>query len=542
MNTKPASILIVDDNAVTRDILAVQLEAQGHLVVTAVSGQDAITQLDQCPIDLILLDIIMPEMDGFELLSIIKEHELYQYIPVIILSSLDDMESMVRGIEMGAEDFMLKSGNAKLLNARINASLEKKRLHDKEQTRLAELSVLQEIDRELNHSLEMKRAMEITLDWAVKRTHAQAGLMATLADDRIEVVTAQGYTYELYEHDQELLLDSLPALQTALEEERLVCLGDTSGAGLLIRTRSQIALPIYRETAVIAILLLESPNINQWNGDATAFLSRLGSHAAIAIANAQLYEAVQSANDAKTEFVSFVSHELKNPMTSIKGHAKLLVSGDFGEINNTQSEFLQTIQNNVDRMDRLVSDLTDISRMESGKVKLNVEKVSLTEITEDIVTTLQAQIDQKQQIVNIDYPEELPPLFGDRTRLSQILLNLVSNAHKYTPENGHIQLHAEEMNSFTETAELRPMIHLSVKDDGIGIKEEEKMAIFSKYFRTSDTEVLKAPGTGLGLNITRNLVDLHDGRIWFESEYEKGTTFHVVLPVAPPQSLNGSSQ
>ena len=540
MSIKPASILIVDDNAVTRDILTIQLEAQGHLVVTAVDGQDAIFQLTQFPIDLVLLDIIMPEMDGFELLTYIKTNETLQHIPVIILSSVEDMESMVRGIELGAEDFILKAGNPKLLEARINASLEKKRLRDKEQTRLTELSILQEIDMELNHSLDMKRAMEITLDWAMKQTEAQAGLMATLADERIEVVTARGYTYELYERDQELLLDAIPALQTALEEEDLICIGDTSGAGLLMRTRSQIALPIYRETAVIAMLLLESPQPNQWNGETTNFLNRLGNHAAIAIANAQLYEAVQSANDAKTEFVSFVSHELKNPMTSIKGHAKMLVSGDFGDVNNMQSDFLHTIQSNVDRMDRLVSDLTDISRMESGKVKLNVEKVSLADITLDVKTTLQTQIDAKQQSLTADYPESLPDLFGDRTRLIQILLNLVSNAHKYTPEGGHIHLYAEEMNSFTETAELRPMIHLSVKDDGIGIKEEEKMAIFSKYFRTTDTEVLKAPGTGLGLNITRNLVELHDGRIWFESEYEKGTTFHVVLPVAPQQSLNGT--
>ncbi len=540
MSIKPAAILIVDDNAVTRDILTIQLEAQGHLVVTAVDGQDAIFQLSQSPIDLILLDIIMPNMDGFELLSFVKADEMYRYIPVIILSAIEDMESMVQGIEMGAEDFILKAGNPNLLKARIRACLVKKRVRDQEQLHLKELAILQEIDMELNHSLDMKRAMEITLDWAIKRTEAEAGLMATLIEDQVEVVASRGYTYELYEHDQALLLDSLPALQTALEEEKLVCIADTEGAGLLIRTRSQIALPIYRETAVIAMLLLESPHPNQWNSDVTIFLNRLGNHAAIAIANAQLYEAVQFANEAKTEFVSFVSHELKNPMTSIKGHAKMLVSGDFGQVNETQSDFLYTIQNNVDRMDRLVSDLTDISRMESGKVTLNVQKVSLSEITEDVVATLQAQIDEKEQKIHVTFPETLPFLFGDRTRLIQILLNLLSNAHKYTPQGGNIEIYAEEMNSVTETAELRPMIHVTVKDDGIGIKEEEKMGIFSKYFRTSDTEVLKAPGTGLGLNITRNLVELHDGRIWFESEHEKGSTFHIVLPVVPQQSLNGN--
>ena len=541
MSIKPASILIVDDNRVTRDILAIQLEAQGRFVVTAVNADDAISHLHQLPIDLIVLDIIMPGMDGFELLAYLKQDTRLQHIPVIILSAIDDLESMVRGIEMGAEDFIHKTGNPKLLEARINASLEKKRLLDKEYSRLEEMAILQEIDMELNHSLDMKRVMEITLDWAIKQTEAQAGLMATLVNNRIEVVTAKGYTYELYESDQELLPDSLPALQTALEEENLVCIGDTAGAGLLIRTRSQIALPIYRDTAVIALLLLESPQPHQWNGETTSFLNRLGNHAAIAIANAQLYEAVQSANDAKTEFVSFVSHELKNPMTSIKGHAKMLLSGDFGAIDHIQEEFLHTIQNNVDRMDRLVSDLTDISRMESGKVTLNVQKVSLPEIAEDVIASLQNQIDEKQQTVTVNFPEDLPFLLGDHTRLTQILLNLLSNAHKYTSENGLINLHAEEMNSVTETAELRPMIHLTVKDNGIGIKEEEKAAIFSKYFRTSDTQILKAPGTGLGLNITKNLVELHDGRIWFESEYQKGSTFHVILPIAPTQFLNGNN-
>ena len=132
MSIKPASILIVDDNAVTRDILAIQLEAQGHFVSTAVDGHDAISCLNQSPVDLILLDIIMPEMDGFELLSHLKENPRLQHLPVIILSSVEDLESMVRGIELGAEDFILKTGNPKLLEARISASLEKKRLRDKE--------------------------------------------------------------------------------------------------------------------------------------------------------------------------------------------------------------------------------------------------------------------------------------------------------------------------------------------------------------------------------------------------------------------------
>ncbi|MCP4420494.1 MAG: HAMP domain-containing histidine kinase, partial [Chloroflexi bacterium] len=286
------------------------------------------------------------------------------------------------------------------------------------------------------------------------------------------------------------------------------------------------------ETAVIALLLLESTQANQWQTEHIAFLRRLGNHAAIAVANAQLMAAMQMANEAKSEFVSFVSHELKIPMTSIKGFADLLLSTDFGAINEAQTTFLTTIRNNVDRMNRLVTDLTDVSRLESGQLHLETQPIQLAKVIEDVAASTQAQMAEKQQTLEVTVPDDLPEVWADRTRLGQILTNLVSNAYKYTPENGRITICAEEMNSVNDLAEVQPMIHVSVADTGLGIKEEEQKAIFSKFFRGSDDEALRSPGTGLGLNITKNLVELHDGRIWFESKYRQGTTFHFIIPVA----------
>ena len=532
MKPDQAFILVVDDNDMNCDLLARRLQREGHQVAVAGDGHQALAQMEASHFDVVLLDIMMPEMNGFEVLERLKAEPKWQHIPVIVVSAADDMASIIKGIELGAEDYLTKPVNPLLLQARVNASLERKRLHDSEQVRLAELATMQQIDRELNATLDVKRAMEITLAWAMRQSSGQAGLMGIVDAGQIQVLTSQGYNYELAPENNLLLADQLPAVQAALRSQQLSYIADTGGAGLLARTCSQIAVPIYRESAVIAILLLESTVPGHWQDDVLRFLNRLGNHAAMAIANAQLYEAVRAANNAKTEFVSFVSHELKIPMTSIKGYADLLLSANFGDVNEAQSSFLKTILNNVERMNRLVSDLADISRIESGHLNLQTAALGLPAIVEEVVRSTQAQIEEKEQKLTLDIPANLPQVWGDRTRLIQILTNLVSNAYKYTPANGRITIRAEAMNDQNGKQEMQPMVHISVADTGLGIKEEDQKAIFTKFFRANDDLALKAPGTGLGLNITKNLVEMHDGRIWFESKYREGTTFHFVIPAA----------
>ncbi|MCB9007484.1 MAG: hybrid sensor histidine kinase/response regulator [Ardenticatenaceae bacterium] len=532
MTDNAAHILVIDDNEINRDLLARRLERVGHVVVKAEDGHDALDKLAAHCIDIILLDVLMPVLDGFELLPILKKDPKLRHVPTIIISAADDTESVIKGLELGAEDYLPKPFSLPLLNARINACLARKRLFEKEQNRLQEMSTLQQIDAELNATLDMRRVMEITLNWALRQVGGEAGLMGVLDGDRLHVLTAQGYTYEIYEDSPYVLLDQLPVAQQALNGSELAYDAQTAGGGLLARTQSEIVLPLYRETAVIALLLLESTQPGQWQLEHLDFLQRLGNHAAIALANAQLVEAMKVANQAKSEFVSFVSHELKIPMTSIMGYADLLLSGNFGPINEAQTTFLDTIRNNVNRMSRLVTDLTDVSRLESGQLHLETQPIQLAEVIEEVASSTRAQIEEKQQTLVLTVPENLPDVWADRTRLAQILTNLVSNAYKYTPENGRITICAEEMNSVNEDAEVQPMIHVSVADTGLGIKDDEQKAIFSKFFRGSDDAALKSPGTGLGLNITKNLVELHDGRIWFESKYREGTTFHFIIPVA----------
>jgi signal transduction histidine kinase len=262
------------------------------------------------------------------------------------------------------------------------------------------------------------------------------------------------------------------------------------------------------------------------------FLQRLGDHASIAISNAQLVAAIQAANVAKSEFVSFVAHELKNPMTSIKGYTELLAAGAVGGVNEAQSNFLATIRSNIERMNTLVSDLNDLSKIEAGRLRLEFKALKVPGVIDDTVRSLRKQIEEKGQQLLIQAGADLPDAWADRTRLAQVLVNLVSNAHKYTPQGGKIQVGAEASPNRWDPAGAQQVIHIWVKDDGIGISPEDQKKIFQKFFRSEDPKTREVPGTGLGLNITRSLVEMQGGRIWFESELRRGTTFHFTVPVA----------
>ena len=162
-----------------------------------------------------------------------------------------------------------------------------------------------------------------------------------------------------------------------------------------------MVIPIRREAKVIGLFVLESTQPERFAEQAQAFLSRLSDHAAIAISNAQLYAEVEQANIAKSEFVSFVAHELKNPMTSIKGYTELLAAGAVGSINDMQSNFLYTIRCNIERMSTLVADLNDNSKIEAGRLRLDFKAVDITEVVDDVIRSTRSQIEEKKQTVEV---------------------------------------------------------------------------------------------------------------------------------------------
>ncbi|MBT3320900.1 MAG: GAF domain-containing protein [Anaerolineae bacterium] len=397
--------------------------------------------------------------------------------------------------------------------------------------RVEELSIMQRIDRELNASLETDRAMRTTLEWAMRRSQTEAGLIGNLDENGIYIMAQEGYGNQLdYYKDKTLPLE-LPTMIKATEsgQPETLQLNPAQQGGLLSGTRTQIVVPLRREANIVGLILLESVEKIEVDLD---FLSRLSDHAAISIANAQLYAEVEAANIAKSDFVSFVAHELKNPMTSIKGYTELLAAGAVGEVNENQGNFLQTIRSNVIRMSTLVSDLNDNSKIEVGLLRIDFAPSNISEIIDNAVRSTDKQISEKKQTISLEVPEDLPNIWADSTRVEQVLVNFVSNSYKYTQEGGHIIIGAEEADNIWDSEGAPNVIHIWVKDNGIGMTEDDQEKVFTKFFRSEDQKAREAPGTGLGLNITKSLIEMQGGRTWFESKFREGSTFHFTVPVA----------
>lgn len=232
----------------------------------------------------------------------------------------------------------------------------------------------------------------------------------------------------------------------------------------------------------------------------------------------------------KNEFISTVSHELRTPMTSIKGYADLLVSSSpqVGELNPIQRRFVQVIQSNANRLTELVNDILEISRIETGRVKLEFESLDVIQLINEVTLSFEGQIVKKAMNLALDMPEKLPHVYADKARVTQILVNLMGNAWQYTPEGGHITVRAR-------VADHR-FIQIDVEDTGIGIVEKDIHYVFDRFFRSERTEVQVVDGTGLGLSITKMFVEMLGGEIWLKSQLDVGTTFSFTLPIDVTQA------
>ncbi len=230
----------------------------------------------------------------------------------------------------------------------------------------------------------------------------------------------------------------------------------------------------------------------------------------------------------KSEFVATVSHELRTPMTSIRGYVDILLMGAAGALTENQTHFLDIIRSNTERLNILVTDLLDVSRIESGRIILAPQEIKLKDIATDVLENVKQRANNDEKIMkfSLDLTPKLPTVYADPDRLRQIVNNLVENAYHYTPENGEVTISIHTVNGGDE-------IQINVQDNGVGIALEDQSQVFERFYRGEDPLVLATPGTGLGLPIVRQLVEMHNGKIWLESSGKpgEGSTFSFTLPV-----------
>ena len=295
-------------------------------------------------------------------------------------------------------------------------------------------------------------------------------------------------------------------------------------------TQAELAIPLQVGERLIGVLDVHSERLDAFTKGDIATMELLASQIAIAIQNAQAFreqqetaERLKEVDKLKTQFLANMSHELRTPLNSIIGFSRVILKGIDGPLTELQKTDLTSIHNSGQHLLGLINNILDLSKIEAGKMELNFEDVEVEPIIKGVMATALALVKDKPVELRQDLEEDLPIVWADPTRIRQIILNLVSNACKFT-EEGMVTLQAKSDDK---------NLMISVIDTGIGIPEDQRDGIFEEFTQVDASTTRKVGGTGLGLPISRHFVELHKGQIWVEAALERGAIFKFTLPLNP---------
>lgn len=387
--------------------------------------------------------------------------------------------------------------------------------------RVDELQLLRRIDKQLNATLERDTAMLTTLAAACRIADAKTGYVGVIEGEPPTIVTTHKWEADNTTANASVsLADVYPRVWEAVDAKAPLLI-DTGQYGL----HTVLLLPIMRENDVLGVMALKREDGGVFTDEQQDLIQRVVTRAAVSIENARLYAAVQAANDAKSDFVSTVAHDLKVPMTNIQGYADLLLLKP-EKLDDAQLRYVKHVRSTVERMERLVNDLADINHVEAGQFFMEERRVRVGKVIEAVRDTVQPQIVEREHTFIVDVGDELPEMLTDYYRLVQVLTNLLSNAYKYTPDGGTITL------SVHRSADR---IAFRVEDTGIGLSAEQIDKLGTKFWRAEDEFTRSQPGSGLGFAITQHLVRLMGSEMHIESEVGVGSAFSFSIEIADAQ-------
>lgn len=434
------------------------------------------------------------------------------------------LAGLFREDDLNAMDALSGQAAVAIENARLFNATDKQLA-----MRVEELRQLRRIDLLLNETLDADKAMAYTLEWACRLANATSGHLGLIEKNAEHIHVQHHYGDTDHQHPDNLD-ETYPRVWDVVKSRKTVTYDPTEAE---IYNESNptpqmqvLIVPILREQTVIGVVILERSGTQPFTAEQQDIVERVAARASVAIENARLYAAVRAADKAKSEFVGIVAHDLKAPMNGIGGYADLMLMQ--GEVNERQTDYLRKIRDTVNRMAILVSDLADISRIESGHFFMDELPTPVEYVVEAVKDSTMPQIQERKHNFVVEVEPNLPEMYVDYYRLLQVLTNLVSNAYKYTPDNGTITLKAQR-----DSADPK-RIRFMVSDTGIGLTPDgiAKLNQGAKFWRAEDRYTRSQPGTGLGFAITRSLVEQMGSQMDIQSEVGKGSTFSFSVRIA----------
>ncbi|MFZ1091462.1 MAG: ATP-binding protein [Xanthobacteraceae bacterium] len=540
-------LLVVDDNEDNRYTLTLQLEIEGYQNITvAEDGQGALDLLQKHEFDLLLLDVMMPKLDGYQVLESLKDQGRLHNLPVIMISALNEVASVVRCIELGAEDYLPKPFDPVLLRARIGASLEKKRLRDEAHARtrelsqsVKELSALGEVSQAINSTLDLETVLTSIVAKAVQLSGSEAGTIYTF-DESLQEFQLRA-THGMDEaviaaiRDRRIAAGKTAIGKAAAQRAPLqvpdVLKQATLVLDVIVRAgyRSMLVVPLLRADQIVGALVVRRKVPGEFPKSTVELLRTFADQSVLAIQNARLFRETEEksrellkASQHKSQFLANMSHELRTPLNAIIGVSEML--REDAEAAKEDTEPLDRVLGAGRHLLALINDILDLSKIEAGRMELHLDSFALAPLIEDVAKTIEPMAAKNSNRVSVNCDAAIGTMHADQMRLRQALLNLLSNANKFT-ERGTITIDARQGQE-----NVREWIKLAVTDSGIGMTPEQMGKLFKEFSQVSSATASKYGGTGLGLAISRRFCQMMGGDITVESEPGHGSTFTIRLP------------
>ena len=488
-----ADILAIDDTPENLALLSQMLTEKGYKVRSVTKGSTAIRGAKAAPPDLILLDVKMPELNGYEVCQQLKADDITKDIPIIFISALGDVFDKVKAFQAGGVDYITKPFQVEEVLARLDTHLTIRNLQIK----------LKVQNNQLQQEIAQKTAAEDKFAKAFRACPSPIVITTCHTGQILEVnhsfLQMSGYdTAEVIDNNLDLLYSpaALKIYQQALAKTQSQ--GYVRNLEFDFPTKSNQV-----KTVLLSMEIIELGGIK---------------------CTLQILNDITERKRLENEFISLVSHELRTPMTSTIGALDLLNSGQLGTLSDRGKQILQVAIRNSERLIRLVNDILDLERMKSGKIAIDPIQCNFYPLLVQATETMQGMATKAKVKLILEPCDHISHvvLNLDSDRILQTLTNLLSNSIKFTEPGGTVKLITTVQNNHCR---------IIVKDTGRGIPADKLESIFERFQQVDASDSRSKGGTGLGLAICRHIVQRHQGKIWVESELGKGSAFYIQLPL-----------